>query len=118
MRCSEVYGGFYLFLFYKKFYARPSTRRSWNIENKLRAVPALELMVQSKILEYRDSPGILFFLLAMLFSAQAQMLPSEIQNSLKLALPYLTKRCLKYFLGREQSFEKGFRVLNIFRDRF
>ena len=29
------------------------------------------------------------------FSAQAQMLLSEIQNSLKLALPYLTKRCLK-----------------------
>ena len=43
-------------------------------------------------------------------SAQAQMLLSEIQNSLKLALPYLTKRCLKYYLGREQSFDKGFRV--------
>ena len=38
------------------------------------------------------------------FSAQAQMLLSEIQNSLKLALPYLTKRCLKYYLGRKQSF--------------
>ena len=34
------------------------------------------------------------------FSALAQMLLSEIQNSLKLALPYLTKRCLKYYLGR------------------
>ena len=33
----------------------------------------------------------------------------KIQNSLKLALSYLTKRCLKYYLGREQSFEKGFR---------
>ena len=44
------------------------------------------------------------------FSAQAQMLLSEIQNSLKLALPYLTKKCLKYYLGREQSFDKGFRV--------
>ena len=38
------------------------------------------------------------------------MLLSEIQNSLKLALPYLTKRCLKYYLGRKQSFGKGFRV--------
>ena len=38
------------------------------------------------------------------------MLLSEIQNSLKLTLPYLTKRCLKYYLGREQSFGKGFRV--------
>ena len=46
----------------------------------------------------------------MLFSVQAQMLLSEIQNSLKLALPYLTERCLKYYLGREQSFDKGFRV--------
>ena len=36
------------------------------------------------------------------------MLLSEIQNSIKLALPYLTKRCLKYYLGREQSFDKGF----------
>ena len=36
-----------------------------------------------------------FFLLAMLFSAQAQMLLSEIQISQKLALPYLTKRYLK-----------------------
>ena len=27
------------------------------------------------------------------FLAQAQMLLSEIQNSLKLTLPYLTKRC-------------------------
>ena len=35
------------------------------------------------------------------------MLLSEIQNSLKLALPYLTKRCLKCYLGREQSFDKG-----------
>ena len=35
---------------------------------------------------------------------------SEIHNSLKLALPYLSKRCLKYYLGREQSFDKGFRV--------
>ena len=35
------------------------------------------------------------------FSAQAQMLLIEIQNSLKLALPYLTKRCLKDYLGRE-----------------
>ena len=40
------------------------------------------------------------FLLAMLFLAQAQMLLSEFQNSLKLALPYLTKRCFKYYLGR------------------
>ena len=46
----------------------------------------------------------------MVFLAQAQMLLSEIQNSLKLALPYLGKRCLKCYLGREQSFEKGFRV--------
>ena len=38
------------------------------------------------------------------------MLLSEIQNSIKLALPYLTKRCLKYYLGRKQSFDKGFRV--------
>ena len=38
------------------------------------------------------------------------MLLSEIQNSLKLALPYQTKRCLKYYLGRAQSFDKGFRV--------
>ena len=30
--------------------------------------------------------------------------------SLKLALPYLIKRCSKYYLGREQSFDKGFRV--------
>ena len=44
-----------------------------------------------------------------IFSAQAQILLSEIQDSLKLALPYLTKRCLKYSLGREQSFDKGFR---------
>ena len=42
------------------------------------------------------------FLFAMLFSVQAQMLLSEIQNSTKFALPYLTKRCLKYYLGREQ----------------
>ena len=46
----------------------------------------------------------------MVFLAQAQMLLSEIQNSLKLALPYLGKRCLKCYLGREQSFEKGSRV--------
>ena len=38
------------------------------------------------------------------------MLLNEIQNSLKLALPYLTKGCLKYYLGRELSFDKGFRV--------
>ena len=38
------------------------------------------------------------------------MLLSKIQNSQKLALPYLTKRCLKRCLGREQSFGKGFRV--------
>ena len=37
-----------------------------------------------------------FFLLAMLSLAQAQMLLSEIQNSLKLALTFQTKRCLKY----------------------
>ena len=55
-------------------------------------------------------PEIHAFLLAMLFSAQAQMLPSEIQNSLKLALPYQIKRCLKYCLGREQSLNEGFRV--------
>ena len=44
----------------------------------------------------------MLFLLAMFFSAQAQMLLSEIQNSLnlKLALPYQKKRCLKYYLGR------------------
>ena len=35
---------------------------------------------------------------------------SEIQNSLKLVLHYLTKRCLKYYLGREQLFDKGLRV--------
>ena len=46
----------------------------------------------------------------MLFLAQAEILLGEIQNSLKLALPYQTKRSLKYYLGREQSFEKGFRV--------
>ena len=44
------------------------------------------------------------------FSAQAQILLSEIQNSIKIALPYLTKRCLKCYLGREQSFDQGFRV--------
>ena len=38
------------------------------------------------------------------------MLLSEIQNSLKLALPYQTKRCLEYYLGRELSFDKGLRV--------
>ena len=44
------------------------------------------------------------------------MLLSEIQNSLKLSLPYLTKRCLRR-LGREQSFDKGFRVqLSIFSE--
>ena len=32
---------------------------------------------------------------------------SENQNSLKLALPYLTKGCLKCYLGREQSFDEG-----------
>ena len=54
----------------------------------------------------------------MLFSAQVQMLLSEIQNSLKLALPYLTKRCLKYYLGREQSFDKGSRVqFSIFSEK-
>ena len=59
-------------------------------------------------------PGIVLDLHAFLigndFSAQAQMLRSEIKNSLKLALPYLTKMCLKYYLEREfQSL-----VLNIF----
>ena len=44
------------------------------------------------------------FLEAMFFSAQAQMLLSEIEISLKLALAYLTKRCLKCLLGRVQSF--------------
>ena len=29
---------------------------------------------------------------------------------IELALSYQTKRCLKYYLGREQSFDKGFRV--------
>ena len=48
-----------------------------------------------------------FFLLAMLFFDPGS---SEIQISQRLALPYLTKRCLKYYLGREQSFDKGFRV--------
>ena len=51
-----------------------------------------------------------FFYKQWSFSAQAQMLLSEIQNPLKLVLPYQTKRCLKYYLGREQSFDKGFRV--------
>ena len=43
-----------------------------------------------------------FFISQFFFSVQAQ-------NSLKLALRYLTKRYLKYYLGREQSFGKGFR---------
>ena len=34
------------------------------------------------------------------------------QNPQKLALLYLTKRCLKLYLGREQSFGKSFRALN------
>ena len=51
-----------------------------------------------------------FFINNGFFSAQAQMLLSEIQNSLKLALPYQIKRCLKCYLGKEQSFDKGFRV--------
>ena len=34
------------------------------------------------------------------FLALPQMFFSKIQNFLKLALPYLTKRCLKYYLGR------------------
>ena len=38
------------------------------------------------------------------------MLLSGIRISRKLSLPYLTKRCLKYYLGREQSFDKDFRV--------
>ena len=38
------------------------------------------------------------------------MLLSEIPNSIKLALSCLTKRCLKCYLGREQSFDKGFRA--------
>ena len=38
------------------------------------------------------------------------MLPSKIQNPLKFALPYLKKWCLKSYLGRKQSFGKGFRV--------
>ena len=42
----------------------------------------------------------LLFSLAMLFLAQAQMMLSEILISQKLALPYLTKRCLKCQLGR------------------
>jgi len=46
----------------------------------------------------------------MVFSAKAQMLLSKIQNSQKMALPYLTKKCLKRYLGKEQSFGKGFRV--------
>ena len=46
----------------------------------------------------------------MLSSAQAQMLLSEIQNPLKLVLPYMPKKVLRYYLGREQSFDKGFRV--------
>ena len=40
------------------------------------------------------------------FSAQAQMLLNEMQNSLNLTLPYPIKRCLKYYLGREQSFDE------------
>ena len=54
----------------------------------------------------------MLFLLAMLFSALAQILLSGIQIPQKLALPYLTKRCLKYYLGRQhlRSFDKGFRV--------
>ena len=51
-----------------------------------------------------------FFYKQWFFLAQAQMLFSKIQNSQKLALPYLTKRCLKRYLGKEQSFGKGFRV--------
>ena len=38
------------------------------------------------------------------------MLLSEIKNSLKLVIPYLRKRCFIYYLGREKSFDKGFRV--------
>ena len=44
------------------------------------------------------------------FSAQAQMLLSEILISQKLASPYQTKRCFKYYLGRELSFDKSFKV--------
>ena len=63
---------------------------------------------------YRVLRGVLLtyalFLQAMVFSAQTQMLLSKIQNSQKLALPYLTKWCLKRYLGREKSFGTGFRV--------
>ena len=46
------------------------------------------------------------------------MLLSKIQNSQKLALRYLTKWYLKRYLGREQSFGKGFRVqFSIFSER-
>ena len=38
------------------------------------------------------------------------MLLSEIQIYQKLALPYLTKKCLKYYLESEQSFDKDLRV--------
>ena len=50
------------------------------------------------------------FFISYAFLAEAQMLLSEIKNSLKLALPFLTKRCLKFYLGGEQSFDKCFGV--------
>ena len=42
-----------------------------------------------------DEKALLFLISNVFFSAQAQMLLSEIQNSIKLALPYLAKRCIK-----------------------
>ena len=46
------------------------------------------------------------------------MLFSKIQDSQKLALPYLTKWRLKRYLGREQSSGKDFRVqFSIFSEK-
>ena len=51
----------------------------------------------------------------MLFLSNGSLSPPD-SNLPKLALPYLTKRCLKLYSGGLQSFGKGLGVLNIFRD--
>ena len=51
------------------------------------------------------------FLLAMVFfRPRLKCCLTKSKIPLKLTLPNLTKRCLKCYLGREQSFDKGFRV--------
>ena len=59
----------------------------------------------------------LFFISNAFFRLRLKCCLAKSKIHPKLALPYLTRRCLKYNLGREQSFHKG-SVLNIFRDRF